>query len=188
MSDLSPEKLDLMARIIEGRVVADPRFEVNIKGTVLGFPATLQAIKAGWPFGVTYTLETQVIEDPNRPTRPDALTMTISPRMTHGLMAFVARLLLFEPQGQHLQDKRMEKSFIFSFNNTMEAERFVKYPGVFENLLHLEEYAKFSEMVVKAQAGLVLSQPQNFNSLDPDVYRETFKLLGDIGQVLFEAF
>lgn len=188
MSDLSPHKLEMLARIIEGRVVEDPRFEVNIKGTVLGFPATLQAIKAGWPFGVTYTLETQVIEDPNRPTRADALSMTLSPRMTRGLMAFIARLLLFEPQGQHLQDKRMEKSFIFSFNNTMEAERFVKYPGVFENLLHLEEYAKFSELVIKAQAGIVLSQPQNFNNLDPDVFRETFKIMGEIGQILFEAF
>lgn len=188
MSDLSPQKLQMMAQMIEGRVVEDTRFEVTIKGTVLGFPATLQAIKAGWPFGVTYTLETQVIDDPNRPPQPDALSMTISPRMTHGLMAFVARLLLFEPQGQHLQDKRMEKSFIFSFNNTMEAERFVKYPGVFENLLHLEEYAKFSEMVIKAHAGIVLSQPENFNNLDPDVYRETFKLLGEVGQILFEAF
>ncbi len=188
MSELSPQKVNMMAQMIEGRVVEDTRFEVTIKGTVLGFPATLQAIKASWPFGVTYTLETQVIDDPNRPAQPDDLTMTISPRMTHGLMAFVARLLLFEPQGQHLQDKRMEKSFIFSFNNTMEAERFVKYPGVFENLLHLEEYAKFSEMVIKAHAGIVLSQPQNFNNLDPDVYRETFKILGEVGQILFEAF
>ena len=177
-----------MAKIIEGRVVQDSRFEVNIKGTILGFPATLQGIKAGWPFGVTYTLETNVIDDPNLPAKVDALNMTICPRLTHGFMAFVARLLLFEGQGQHLQDKRMEKSFIFSFNNTMEAERFVKYPGVFENLLHLEEYAKFSEMVIKAHAGLVLSQPQNFNNLDPDVFRETFKLMGEIGQTLFEAF
>ncbi len=188
MSDLSPEKLQMLAKMIEGRVVEDSRFEVAIKGTVLGFPATLQALKAGWPFGVTYTLETQVIDDPNEPARPDALNMTISPRLTHGIMAFFARILLFEAQGQHLQDKRMEKSFIFSFNNSMEAERFVKYPGVFDNLLHLEEYAKFSEMVIKAHAGLVLSQPQNFNNLDPDVYRETFKLLGEIGQILFEAF
>jgi hypothetical protein len=188
MSDLSPEKVDMIARMIEGRIVEDPRFEVNIKGTVLGFPATLQAMKAGWPFGVTYTLETQVIDDPNRVIQPNPLSMTISPRMAHGIMSFFAKLLLFESQGQHLQDKRMENAFIFSFNNNMEAERFVKYPGVFENLLNLQEYAKFSEMVIKAHAGLVLSQPQNFNTLDPDVCRETFKLLGEVGQTLFEAF
>jgi hypothetical protein len=34
----------------------------------------------------------------------------------------------------------------------------------------------------------VLSQPKNFHSLDPDVFRETFRLLAELGQVLFEAF
>jgi hypothetical protein len=188
MSDLSREKVEMMARLIEGRIIEDPRFEVTIKGTVLGFPATLQALKAGWPFGVTYTLETQIIDDPNKEIQPNPLTMTLSPRMAHGIMSFFAKLLLFESQGQHLQDKRMEKAFIFSFNNNLEAERFVKYPGVFENLLNLHEYAKFSEMVIKAHAGLVLSQPQNFNTLDPDVYHETFKMMGEVGQILFEAF
>lgn len=178
----------MMAKIIEGRIIEDSRFEVCIKGTVLGFPATLQAMKAGWPFGVTYTLETQVIDDPNNPTSPDALTMTLSPRVTHGIAAWFARLLLFEPQGQHLQDKRMENHFVFSFNNSQEAERLVKYPGLFENLLKLEEFSKFSEMTIKAHAGLVVSQPQNFNNLDPDVFRETFGLMGEIGQILFESF
>lgn len=177
-----------MARIIEGRVVEDPRFEVCIKGTVLGFPATLQAIKAGWPFGTTYTIETQVIDDPNAPIRPDSLQLVISPRLTHGIMAFFAKLLLFEPTGQRMTDKRMEKDFLFSHNNALEADRFVKYPGVYDNLLHLSEFAKFNELVVRAHAGLVLTQPTNFNSLDADIYRETFKVMADIGQTLFEAF
>lgn len=188
MNNLLPAKVDEFAKIIEGRSVQDPRFEVNIKGTVLGFPATLQAIKASWPFGVTYTLETQVIDDPNNPPQSDALMMTISPRYARGFFSGIARILLIEPHGQPLSDKRFEQWFMCSYNTFSEADRFVKYPGVFESLHSLERCSKFTELTVKAHAGLVLAQPQNFRTLNADVLRETFRLLSELGQVLFEVF
>jgi hypothetical protein len=55
-------------------------------------------------------------------------------------------------------------------------------------MINLEHCSKFSELTIRAKAGIVVNQPQNFNSLDPDVFRETFKLMADTGQVLFEAF
>ncbi|HEY9713598.1 MAG TPA: hypothetical protein V6C72_09005 [Chroococcales cyanobacterium] len=188
MNSYSAARMQEMARIIEGKPVEDPRFEVCLKGTVLGFPATLQAINANWPFGVTYLLETQVIEDPNHQQSPNTLRLTISPRATRGIFSFIARILLFEPRGQSVSDKRMEEAFMFTYNNQHEAERFLRYPGVYEKLQKLDEYAKFSELFVKVDAGLSLSQPTCFNKLDSDVFRETFKLLGDLGQVIFEAF
>jgi hypothetical protein len=183
------DKVQTFAKIVEGRSITDdPRFEVFIKGTVMGFPVMLQAIKATWPFGLIYTLETQVIDDPNAPPDPNALLMQLSPRVARGMFAFFAKILLFEPTGQHLSDRRMEQRFMFTYNNALEAERFVRYPGLFENLLRLEHCAKFTELTIRAKAGLVLTQPVNFNSINPDVCRETFKLMSDVGQVLFEAF
>ncbi len=82
----------------------------------------------------------------------------------------------------------MEQRFMFSFNNPNEADRFVKYPLLFDNLIKLEECSKFTELIIRAKAGLVLSQPDNFRKLDPDVFRETFHLISEIGQVLFDAF
>lgn len=188
MSNLAPDKVAMMARFIEGTSVEDIRFDVNIKGTVNGFPATLQAIKATLPFGVTYTLETHVIDDPNNPPRTNALRLTMSPRYARGFLSWIARIMLFEPQGQTLNDKRLEQLFMFNYNNQAEAERFIKYPGVYDNLVKLERCSNFTELTVRAHAGLALTQPQNFNSLDPDVFRETFRLLSELGRVLFEAF
>jgi len=182
-------KMEAFARVIEGKVVHDEnRVQVCIKGTVLGFPATLEAISAGFPFGVTYFVETQVIDDPNRVEKIDPLDMTVCPRYVRGIFGFLARIFLIEPKGQKLDDKRMESYFVSAYNNSEEAHRFVRYPGVVDTLLKLEEYSKFTELRVRAGHGLVLSQPKNFHSLDPDVFRETFRLLAELGQVLFEAF
>lgn len=189
MTEISEDKVQTFAKIIEGQSITDdPRFEVFLKGTVLGFPVMLQAIKATWPFGLIYTVETQVIDDPNATPDPNALFMQLSPRVVRGFFAFFAKILLFEPTGQHLSDRRMQQHFMFSYNNALEAERFVRYPGLFENLIKLEQAAKFSELTIRAKAGLVLTQPHNFNSVQPDVFRETFKVMADVGQVLFEAF
>lgn len=181
-------KLEAVANLIEGRVVDDSdRVEVCIKGTVLGFPATLEAFRSSFPFGVTYFLETGVLNKSQAP-REGALNMTLCPRYTRGLYSFIARLLLLEPKGQQLEEPRIRANFIVSYNERQEAERFVHYPGVLEKLLRLEHYAKFSELLVRAEAGLSLSQPQAFNNLDLDVCRETFKTMGELGQILFEAF
>src|ERR1039457_5484232 len=101
------DKVQTFAKIIEGRSFSDdPRFEVFIKGTVMGFPVMLQAIKATWPFGLIYTVETQVIDDPNAPPEANAFYMQLSPRVARGIFAFMAKILLFEPTGQQLSDRR----------------------------------------------------------------------------------
>lgn len=188
MIDLDAKKR-AVAEIIEGRVLSDDsRVAVSIKGSVIGFPAGLEALKPGWPFGVMYFLETQVVVDPNRPADKNALKMTIMPRIGRGLMRFFAHILLFESTGMPVSDRFLESKFIFQHNDTRLAERFVKYPGMSERLLKLEEFSRFSEMTVKSDLGIVLNQPQSFIDLDLDVCRETFRLLGEIGQVLFEAF
>jgi hypothetical protein len=46
----------------------------------------------------------------------------------------------------------------------------------------------FTEITIKADAGLSVSQPKSFDALDLDVAREVFKVIGELGQVLFEAF
>ncbi|HEY9785574.1 MAG TPA: hypothetical protein V6D17_09255 [Candidatus Obscuribacterales bacterium] len=182
-------KLQAVANLIEGRVVDDSeRVEVCIKGTVLGFPATLEAFRSGFPFGVTYFLEVGVLEDKSAPTSDELLNLTICPRHTRGLYSFIARILLLESKGQPVNDPRVRSNFICSYNTRQEAERFVNYPGVLEKLMRLEHYSKFSELLVRAKAGLCLSQPQSFQSLNLDVCKETFKTMGEIGQVLFEAF
>ena len=187
--DLLKRKMKAFAKLIDGQVVDDAdRVQVCIKGTVLGFPATLEAITAGWPFGVSYYIQTTVIEDPDRQSDPGALQLTLCPRTARGPFSFLARLLLFEAQGQKMGDRRIENTFVASFNNGSEALRFVNYPGVFENLMRLEHHSKFSEFLLKSGAGLSLSQPTSFNSLEANVFQETFKVLGDIGQVLVEDF
>ncbi len=181
-------KLEAVAEIIEGRVVSDSTLPVCVKGAVLGFPATLQALSPNWPFGVSYCIETEVVDDPNRPARESVLKMTLYPRLGRGLMGFITHVLLFESKGMPVPDKRLSGKFVFSYNDSDLAERFVKYPGVGEKLLALEEHSRFSEMTIKSDAGLVLSQPKSFNALDLDVCRATFRELAEIGQVLFEAF
>jgi hypothetical protein len=182
-------KLQAAAQILEGRVVKnDPAVEVCIKGSVFGFPAALKAIKSGWPFGVMYFLETEVVEDPNQAKRPDALKLTLSPRYGRGIWGFFTRLLLFEDSGMTVADKQLDSRFICNYNNAALAERFMKYPGVADNLLKLEHYCKFSEMQISSQAGIYMAQPKSFRALDLDVCRESFKILGQLGQVIFEAF
>ena len=188
MPDLDA-KMQMLARIIEGRVVDDSnRVQVCLKGTILGFPATLEAINVGWPFGVNYYIETRVIDDPNQPRDPNALKLTFVPRVARGLIELFARVLLVESRGQKIGDKRLEEEFVMSFNNYEEAVRFCQYPAVSDKLKALHKYAKFSELLVKADSGLWLAQPVSFKTLDPDLFRETFKMLGDLGQILFEAF
>ncbi len=182
-------KLSAASEIIDGRVIKDSqRVAVCVKGLVLGFPATIEAISPGWPFGVMYTVETNVVVDPSQPQRQDLLQLTIYPRMGRGLWSLFTKLLLFESKGMTVHDRKLEGVFNFSYDNSHAAERFVKYPGVSENLMLLETTTKFSEIVIKSDRGIYLSQPTSFNALNLDVCRATFRALGELGQVLFEAF
>ena len=163
-------KLQAVAEILEGRVIKDdPHLAVFVKGSVTGFPAMMKAISLNWPFGVMYFLETEVVEDPNRPSKDEVLQMTVTPRFGKGFMSFFAHIFLFEARGESVGDRLMESKFIFSHNSMRLAERFVRYPGMAQRLLRLLEYSKFSELQVKTDAGLFLSQPKSFTALDLDV-------------------
>lgn len=189
MIDLAA-KMQAVAEMLEGRIVDSQELglAVCIKGSILGFPATLQAIGPGWPFGVTFVIETEVVEDPNKQRITDLLQMVVYPRMGRGILGFFSHVLLFESKGMSVKDKRLESRFIFSHNNEQLAERFVKYPGMADRLNALEDYSKFSEMTIKTDAGIVLAHPKSFNAMDLDACRVTFKTLGEMGQVIFEAF
>lgn len=179
-------KMNAVAEMLEGQVIQDSvGLEVCVKGSVSGFPATLQALRAGFPFGVTYIVEVNVLDEAKQ---EDPLNMTIMPRYARGFFAFITRLLLLESKGQSIGDKKFDSKYLLSFSEHNIAERFIKYPGVMEKIDALYVNTKFSEMGVKAKAGLYLTQPTNFNSVNLDVVRVTFKMLGEIGQVLFEAF
>jgi len=178
--------MEAIAEMLEGKIIEDAvGLEVCVKGAILGFPATLQALRAGFPFGVTYVVEVNVLEDPNQ---EDPLNLTVMPRYAKGIFGFLTRIFLLESKGQKVGDKKFDNSYLCSFNQHTVAERFIKYPHVIEKIEQLNTLTKFSEMGVKSKAGLYLSQPTNFNACDLDSMRVTFKLMGEIGQVLFEAF
>ena len=185
---VSQAKIETVCRMLEGRLDPDSPCQVFVKGTVLGFPAILQAFVAHWPFGVTYILETKVIDDPDSTTDKDALDMSIVPRLARGPFHNVTRFAFFEASGMQIGDKRVQNHFIISANNKIEASRFISYPEVFDKLLRLEKMSRFTEVTIKANAGLAVSQAKSFNSLDLDTAREVFKVMGELGQIMFESF
>ncbi|HEY9680882.1 MAG TPA: hypothetical protein V6C86_04805 [Oculatellaceae cyanobacterium] len=185
---VSQAKIETVCRMLEGRHDPDSPCQVFIKGTVLGFPAILQAIVAHWPFGVTYIIETKVIDDPTSNPDANALDMSIVPRLARGPFHNITRFAFFEPSGLRIGDKRVQNHFVITANNKSEAERFVGYPEVFDKLLKLEKLSHFTELTVRANAGLAVNQAKSFNSLDLDTAREVFKVMGELGQIMFEAF
>jgi hypothetical protein len=186
---LDTAKVQTAAELIEGRVIqGEAPVAVMIRGTVLGFPAIFQAIYEGWPFGVTYIIETKVVDDPDHVCDKNDLVMNIMHRNAKGPLRSVMRLLLMESRGVAVGDKRIQQRYLISCNNNSQADRFLRYPGVYDALLKLEEMTKFNEIQIKVNAGLSLSQPKSFNSLDLDVYLETFRAVSELGQILFDSF
>jgi hypothetical protein len=186
---LDTAKVQKAAELIEGRVVqGEAPVAVMLRGTVLGFPALFQAIYDGWPFGVTYVIETKVVDDPGSVADQNDLVMSIMHRNAKGPLRSVMRIFLMESRGVAVGDKRIQERYLISCNNNTQADRFLRYPGVYDALLKLEDMTKFNEISIKTNAGLSLSQPKSFASLDLDVYLETFRALSELGQILFESF
>jgi len=181
-------KVASIADVIEGSRLASDRVEICIKGVVLGFPAALEAFSAHFPFGVNYFVETKIVDDPQGEQAVMPLKLAITSRHARGFLTRLKRLLLFEPRGQSLMQARLDKAFICQYNQEDEAQRFGRYPGVDDKLLALQRYSNFTELVIKTDAGIYLAQQVSFASLDIDVCRETFRLLGELGQVIFDAF
>jgi hypothetical protein len=183
-------KVASIAGILEGSRLASDRVEICIKGAVYGFPAALEAFSPHFPFGVNYFVETTIVDDPHLQGEQLVmpLRLSIAPRHARGILARLKRLLLFEPHGQLLKQERMDKAFICQYNREDEARRFGRYPGIDDKLIALQRCSNFTELLIKTDAGLYLSQQVSFASLDIDICRETFHLLGELGQVIFDAF
>lgn len=185
--DLEAKQQDL-ASLINGEVIDDSdRVAVCIKGTVNGFRAQLEAFMIDWPFNVTYVVETRV-DDPERYERQEQAKVSILPRMGQGVWSFFAHIFLFEGKGMSVNDRRLEKKLIFAYDNRDAALRIVKYPGIPETLLVLEEDCKLKEMVIKTDAGIYLIQGTSFKSLDLDLCNATFNYMAQIAQVMSELF
>ncbi len=189
MSAVTDSKKETIANLIGGQIVEDGnRVAVCIKGLVDGFPATMEAIYTGWPFGVVYTLETSVLTGSSPSQQLPDSRITIYPRVGRGIASFFTKLFLFESSGLSVGDKVLERIFNFSYEDRDVAERFIHYPGVHEQLLGLENVSKFSELIVRPGVGIYLAQTDSFDGLEPDVCLNTFQALGALGKVLFEAF
>lgn len=177
-----------LCEIIEGKQLpADGRVEIAIKGAVLGFPATLEAIKTQFPFGVTYFIETDILHQAKSKT-DSTLNLTIAPRITKGWLQTLGRLLLFDNKGKEINNKRFDQAFIAISDDMAKAQRLILYPGMMDRLERLHEYTGFTELHVRIPQGVVMQQPTAFDDLDLDVCREAFKLLSELAQVVFEAF
>jgi hypothetical protein len=177
-----------IAGLIDGEAVDDSdRVAVCIKGTVEGFPAQLEAFMPGWPFGVTYVIQTKVMEDPHNQNSGGS-KITILPRIGRGFMSFFAHVFLFESKGMYVNDRDLEKKLIFSYEYRDEALRLIKYPGIPDILLTLESDCKLKEMIIKTGAGIYFSQGVSFRDLDADLCRATFGYLGQIARVMGDMF
>jgi len=182
-------KIASIAKILDGRIIHDEeRVQVCIKGIVLRFPATLEAVRVSYPFGVTYSLETNINQSRRASSNTIPLRIVLTPRLARGLFSIVARLLLLEGTGQKLDIPQIDTTFVCTCNLIDEAKQFMRRPDVQEKLLELAKYSQFTELLIRADAGLCLTQPTSFNTLDLEVCRETFRLLAEIGQIMREAF
>lgn len=182
-------KQNAVANLIDGQVTDETeRVAVCIKGVVNGFPVTLEAFMVGWPWSVTYCIETNVVdkEDVNP---ADHAIINLVPRMGRGLLfGFFSRIFLFESKGASVGDKKLESSLIISFNNREPAMRFLRYPQVGDLLINLERYCKLREMIVRTDQGILFTQSNNFKTMDLDTFQATFKYLGELAQVIADAF
>lgn len=182
-------KKTAIAKILDGKVVDDSnRVAVCIKGSLLGFPTTVEAFRPGFPFGVNYYLETETETERVKQNIHDPFKISIRPRYVKGILAFVSRIFLFESRGEKVGSKEFESRYVCLHNDYETAERFIRYPGVQETIQELEKISQFNELVARAKYGVFLSHSKSFKGLDVDEARETLKHLSNLGQVLFDAF
>ena len=182
-------KKQAIAEILDGKVVDDSsRVQVCIKGSMLGFPTTIEAFRAGFPFGVNIYIETETEIERKKQNIVDPFKISIRPRYVKGLLAIVSRIFLFESRGEKVGNKEFESRYVSQHSDYEMAEKFIRYPGIIENINELEKISQFNELVARAKYGVFLSQSKSFKQLDIDETRETLKNLANIGQVLFDAF
>lgn len=182
-------KLQALAELIEGKVVDDTnRVEACIKGTVIGFPATIEALRVSFPFGCSFFIETDVLNENKKNKSSGEFTLTISHRLVTGFWAKFSRILLVDHSDKSLGIKKFDSEYIAQTNDNDQALRFVQYPSMIDKLLLLSQYTNFTELHVRSGFGVVLVLPTSIEKLDLDTARETFRVFGEIAQVVFEAF
>ena len=180
-------KQHAVANLIAGGPVDDTdRVAVCIKGHINGCESRLEAFMTGWPFGVTYIV--QSTPGDLRHESDAGSKITLLPRIGRGAWSFFSHILLFEAKGMNVHDRRLEKQIIFSYDNQEEALRLIKYPGIADILLTLESDCKLKEMIIKTTAGICFTQGVNFKELDLDMCSATFNYLAQIAQVMSEIF
>jgi hypothetical protein len=180
-------KANALAKAIGGKVVDDSeRVEVSVQCEVLGFPITIEAIRATFPFGTNYYVNIDVLKEGI--TDPSVMTLLITPKVTKGFWNLIGRLLLLDPRVRPIGDPHFDAIFNMATNDYAAALRFVRYPTMLDKIKALQEYTGFMELHVKAKAGLLLRQPTSLEGLNLDVARETVRVLGEMGQILFDVF
>jgi hypothetical protein len=108
--------------------------------------------------------------------------------VARGLLSFISRILLLEAKGQKVDIQPIDAAFVCSFNDMDQAKSFLRYPLVEGKLLELAKITEFSELLIKTDAGICLSQPASFATLRVEVCKEAFRLMGELGQVIFDNF
>ena len=177
-----------VARLIDGEPVDESdRVAVCIKGMVNGFPAQLEAFMATWPFSVTYVVQSNAVQKAAGHLEKQA-KVTLAPRLGQGVFSFFAHAFLFEAKGMTVNDKKLDRKFIVSYDYKDPALRILKYPGVPDILLTLENDCKLKELIIKTDSGIYMVQGTSFQFLDLDLCRATFNYMGQIAQVLSEQF
>jgi hypothetical protein len=175
-----------VAGLIDGEPVdASDRVAVSIKGTVDGFPAQMEAFMATWPFSTTYVVQTN--PSPERESQEQA-KINLIPRIGQGFFSFFAHIFLFEARGMSIDDKKLDRRFIITYDHRDAVLRLLKYPGIADILLTLESDCNLKELSIKTDSGLYMVQGTNFKSLELDMCRATFNYMAQIARVLTELF
>jgi len=180
-------KAQALAKAIDGKVVDDSgRVAVSVKSEILGFPVTIEAIKPFFPFATDFYVNIDVLHEATN--NPAVLQFQITPKVTKGIWNRLGRLLLIDARVRPIGDKEFDNLFNVNTNDFSGALRFVRYPGMLDKIQELQDISGFNELDVRATAGLKLVNPTNFDSLNLDVARETVRIMGEMGQILFDVF
>ena len=91
-------KSDKLARIIDGQVISNQTaVQICVKGIVSGFPVKLEAIKANYPFGVTYSIETSRFTNISA---KESFKLVIMPKYARGRLSVITRFLFLKDAGK----------------------------------------------------------------------------------------
>ncbi|MBX9938823.1 MAG: hypothetical protein K2Y32_06195 [Candidatus Obscuribacterales bacterium] len=178
------QKKENFAQIIDGKVVDDSeRVEVSIKGSISGFKATIEALKAGFPFSTTLYIETDVLGNGQK---EPLFSITVTPKVAKGLSGIIGKLLLLDARETPTGSKIFDNEFLAQSNNEAICQRFINYPGVAEKIRTLGRYCSFRELHIQGGKGLVLVIPNSFDSISYDKVKASFNELGELAQILFD--